>query len=145
MGREVTAENPAQQLLLEAEKARKSPCRPAPLLQHHGEDRDRQNQSLHRPEARHQRPPQAGQGVPGECQLRGEFHPEHYLHYRPAREAGGHPGGRGRWQVLHEGGHPADPPHRRRQWGKEEGRRRISPELPRSHSRQRVSRVFATT
>lgn len=54
-----------------------------------------------------------------QLQLCREFHPEYHLHRGAGAATGGHPGGgRGR-QVLHEGGHPAHRPHRRRQrWGR---------------------------
>lgn len=68
-----------------------------------GENNDRQDQAVHGPEARDERPEETGDGVPAEPALCGKLHPEHYLRHRPSRATDGHSGGGRRWEVFHEG------------------------------------------
>lgn len=61
----------------------------------HGAHRHREDQALRRPETRHQRAAQAGGGLPEQCPLHRELHPEHPGHRAAHRTARGHAGGGG--------------------------------------------------
>lgn len=82
-----------------------------------GETNDSEDQAVHRPEARDERPKEEGDCVPAEPALCGELHPEHYICHRASRAPGGHSGGGRGWQVLHERRHPADCSDCSCQWG----------------------------
>lgn len=78
----------------------------------HGEDHDGEDEAVLGPEARDERAAEAGHGVPAEPELRRELHPERHLRGGAGPAPGGLAGGRGGWQVFHEGRHSADRPDR---------------------------------